>query len=144
MKRPCGSAVLALLFATNQSVYIYCTATTPFPHHRVSRLVANSNVELLRKILRIDAGGTIPAGSTNVAAASNGGTAIASSTYASGFDASGTINGDRKGQSWGNGGGWNDATPGSWPDWLEVDFAGATTIDEVDVFSVQDNYTAPE
>ena len=83
-------------------------------------------------------------GRTNVAAASNGGTVTASSTYASGFDASGTINGDRKGQSWGSGGGWNDATPGAWPDWLEVDFAGAKTIDEVDVFSVQDNYTAPE
>ena len=41
------------------------------------------------------------------------------------------------------GGGWNDATPNAWPDWLEVDFAGAKTIDEVDVFSLQDNYTAP-
>ena len=40
-------------------------------------------------------------GRTNVALASNGAAAIASSTYGSGFDASGTINGDRKGQPWG-------------------------------------------
>jgi len=45
--------------------------------------------------------------------------------------------------NWGTGSGWNDATSGQWPDWLEVDFAGAQTIDEIDVFSVQDNYQAP-
>jgi len=79
----------------------------------------------------------------NVAAATNGATALASSTYDSGYAASGAINGDRKGSSWGNGGGWNDGTPNSFPDWLEVDFAGSQTINEVDVFSVQDNYQAP-
>ncbi len=42
------------------------------------------------------------------------------------------------------GGGWNEEMlRGTWPDWLEVDFAGAKTIEEVDVFSVQDNYGAP-
>ena len=56
---------------------------------------------------------------------------------------SGAINGDRKGSPWGNGGGWNDGTPDSWPDWLEVDFNGSKTIGEIDVFSVQDNYQAP-
>src|SRR6266851_7129932 len=40
-------------------------------------------------------------------------------------------------------GGWNDGTPGAFPDWLEVDFSGTKTINEVDVFSVQDNYQAP-
>jgi hypothetical protein len=37
-------------------------------------------------------------------------------------------------------------TSGQWPDWLEVDFAGGQTINEIDVFSLQDNYqthTAP-
>ncbi len=84
-----------------------------------------------------------PVGRTNVALAANGATASASSTYSSAYAADGAINGDRKGQSWGNGGGWNEALPGTWPDWLEVDFAGAKTIEEVDVFSVQDNYAAP-
>ena len=31
----------------------------------------------------------------------------------------------------------------AWPDWLEVAFSGAKTIDEVDVFTVQDAYLAP-
>jgi hypothetical protein len=79
----------------------------------------------------------------NVAAAANGATAAASSTHDSGYDPSGAINGDRKGLSWGNGGGWNDGTPGTWPDSLEVTFNGTKTITEVDVFSVQDNYTSP-
>jgi Subtilase family/Bacterial Ig domain/Fervidolysin N-terminal prodomain/F5/8 type C domain len=79
----------------------------------------------------------------NVAAATNGGTATASSTYNANYPPSATINGDRKGLNWGAGGGWNDATPNAWPDWLEVDFNGAKLIDEVDVFSMQDNYTAP-
>ena len=81
-------------------------------------------------------------GRTNVALAANGATAIGSSTVGS-YAASGAINGDRTGQPWGAGGGWNDGTPNSWPDWLEVDFAGAKTINEVDVFSVQDNVYAP-
>ena len=55
----------------------------------------------------------------------------------------GAINGDRRGQPWGAGAGWNDGTPDAWPDSLEVSFAGVQTVDEVDVFSVQDNYAAP-
>jgi len=82
-------------------------------------------------------------GRVNVAAAANGATATASSTYDASFLPIGAINGDRRGVLWGNGGGWNDATPGSFPDWLEVDFAGTRTIDEVDVFSVQDTFWSP-
>ncbi len=79
----------------------------------------------------------------NVAAAANGGTALASSTYSAGYATSGAIDGDRAGTNWGSSGGWNDATPSTWPDWLEVDFATSQTIGEIDVFSVQDNYQAP-
>jgi hypothetical protein len=82
-------------------------------------------------------------GSVNVALASNGGVATASSSYNSGYPASGANNGDRKGLNWAAGGGWNDATPDAWPDWLEVDFNGSKTINEVDVFTVQDNYNSP-
>jgi hypothetical protein len=80
---------------------------------------------------------------TNVALAATGATATASSTHSPGYAASGAINGDRTGSGWGHGGGWNDGTPYSWPDWLEIDFAAAQSIDEVDVFSVQDNYISP-
>ena len=60
-----------------------------------------------------------------------------------GFTASGVINGDRRGLNWGAGGGWQDGTVGVWPDWLEVQFNGPQLIEEIDVFSVQDNYSAP-
>ena len=86
---------------------------------------------------------TAPAGRVNVAAAANGATALASSTYDGGSAPNGAINGDRKGLPWGAGGGWNDGTRNTFPDWLEVDFNGTKTIDEIDVFTLQDNYTTP-
>ena len=79
----------------------------------------------------------------NVALPINGGSAVGSSTLNSNFPAGATINGDRKGLGWGNGGGWNDETLNTWPDWLEVRFNGLQTIDEIDVFTLQDNYAAP-
>jgi hypothetical protein len=82
-------------------------------------------------------------GLLNVALAANGGMATASSTYGAGYTPGGAINGDRQGVNWGAGGGWNDATPNAFPDWLQIDFNGAKTISEIDVFSVQDNYQAP-
>ncbi len=84
-----------------------------------------------------------PVDRVNVARASNGGVATASSQYSTGYAPAGTINGDRRGLNWGAGGGWNDATSNAFPDWLEVTFSGTKTIDEVSVFSMQDNYTAP-
>ena len=86
---------------------------------------------------------TAPSGAVNVALASNGAVATASSTYSAGYSAAGANDGDRKGLNWGNGGGWNDATAGAYPDWLQVTFSGAKTIGEIDVFTVQDNYWAP-
>ena len=44
---------------------------------------------------------------------------------------------------WIRGGYWNDGTANTYPDWLEVDFAGSRTITEIDLFSVQDNFKAP-
>ena len=79
----------------------------------------------------------------NVALAANGGVASSSSVYGPGYTASGAINGDRTGASWGAGGGWADGTYNAYPDWLQVDFAGAKTITEVDVFSIQDVSWAP-
>jgi YD repeat-containing protein len=80
---------------------------------------------------------------TNVALASNGGVASASSTYSSAFPVIATNNGDRKGLNWGNGGGWADSTANSYPDWLQIDFAGSKAIREIDVFTLQDNFTNP-
>src|SRR5262249_5990572 len=79
----------------------------------------------------------------NVALASNGAVAVASSTYSSNYSPAGAINGDRKGLNWAAGGGWEYATAGSFPDWLEVDFNGLKTIQQIVVVTVQDNYSAP-
>jgi len=76
---------------------------------------------------------------TNYALPLNGGLATASSTLNSSFPASAVINGDRRGLNWGSGGGWNDGTQNSYPDWVEVDFNGSKTINEIDVFTLQDN-----
>ncbi len=83
-------------------------------------------------------------GAPNVGLASNGATAVASSTISTSFPASSTILGNRKGAGFGSGsGGWNDGTIGTFDDWLEVDFNASYSISEVDVFGVQDNYTSP-
>jgi 3-methyladenine DNA glycosylase Mpg len=79
----------------------------------------------------------------NVAAAANGATATASSSFSGSFPASGVINGDHKGLGWGTGGAWADATPGGWDDSIEVSFASAQTINEIDVYGLPDNFTTP-
>jgi len=83
----------------------------------------------------------------NLALAANGATATASSTLDNGRLPLAAINGDRKGIHWGSdpatGSGWHDSTNGIYPDWLQVDFNGSKTIDEIDLFCVQDNYSNP-
>jgi hypothetical protein len=95
------------------------------------------------RITEVEAYGTAASSVINVARAANGGVATASSTVSSAFPPSAAIDGDRKGLNWGAGGGWNDGTRDVWPDWLEVDFSGTKTINEVDVFTLQDNFQSP-
>jgi RHS repeat-associated protein len=77
---------------------------------------------------------------TNVALAANGATATASSTYSGSYPDAAVIDGDRKAKSWGDGAGWMDGTSNTYPDWIQVDFNGSKTINEIDVFTLQDNY----
>ena len=79
----------------------------------------------------------------NMARATNGGVASASSTLLGNYPAGSTINGDRRGIGWAAGGGWNDGTQNVTPDWLMVEFNGPKTIDEVSVFFMQDAFSAP-
>ncbi|HEV3470040.1 MAG TPA: PKD domain-containing protein, partial [Pyrinomonadaceae bacterium] len=82
-----------------------------------------------------------PACSSNVALASGGATALASSVYPSwDFNPLSAIDGDRTGASWGAGGGWNDGTRGLYPDWLEVSFPAARRVSEVRVYTLQDGH----
>jgi hypothetical protein len=99
---------------------------------------AGSQSTPLSQVVNASGGGT----SINVALAANGGVASASSSSL-GFPASAVNNGDRAGHNIGNGGVWADATPWLFPDWVEIDFNGAKTIDHVIVYSVQDNALSP-
>jgi subtilisin family serine protease len=116
-----------------------------FPAITVSkiRILVNSSLSAYTRIAEVEAFETNAPPRINVALAGNGGLATASSTHSTSFPASGVNNGDRKGLNWGAGGGWNDASPGSFPDWLQVDFSGTKTIDEISVFTIQDNYPNP-
>jgi len=79
-----------------------------------------------------------PPSGPNFAAASSGATATASSTF-SGAPASNTNNGDHVGTaSW-----WADDTSNTYPDWLQVEFSGSKTINEIDVYGLQQNYGSP-
>jgi hypothetical protein len=69
---------------------------------------------------------------TNVAAASNGGVVTASSTFSSSFPLTAVNDGSRIGSF------WNDATANAYPDWVQVAFSGSETINEIDVFTLQD------
>jgi RHS repeat-associated protein len=112
------------------------------------RVVINASVDSWSRILEVEAWG-LPLPPSNVASASNGAMASASSIYSPGQGASysalpaDAINGDRAGKvgsvtSW-----WNDGTQGAGPDWLQVDFSGSKTISEIDLFTTQDSYTNP-
>ncbi len=80
---------------------------------------------------------------TNFALVSNGGVASASSTYSATYPVTAINDNERAGASFANGGYWNDATPNSFPDWVQINFSGSKSIDHVVVYSVQDNYTNP-
>jgi hypothetical protein len=85
-----------------------------------------------------------PPSGTNVALASNGGVASASSTHSAVYAAAGVNNGERAGTGWGTANaGWNDATANAWPDWVQVDFNGYKSIDRVVVYTLQDNVASP-
>jgi len=85
-----------------------------------------------------------PPARVNFASAANGGVASASSSYSASYPPSAINNGDRSGVGWGFGGGWADATPSSWPDWAQIDFATTRTVAEIDVFSMQDDWQNPQ
>ena len=80
---------------------------------------------------------------TNYALASNGGVPSASSVYSAAYPVAAINDGDERAARWGAGGGWNDGTASTFPDWVQVTLNGPKTIDRVVVFTLQDNYTQP-
>jgi RHS repeat-associated protein len=106
------------------------------------RVLSHASPDNYSRLTEVEAWtGTSPAPRYNLAL---GATATASSIYGPGFEAVSVINGDRKGLNAGSNGNWNDAPPSNtFPDWLQIDFGTNKTINEVDVFSLQDNWTNP-
>jgi subtilisin family serine protease len=113
------------------------------------RVLVNGSLASYSRVIEVEAyqAAAEVAPGTNVALASSGATASASSTLDAGRAPLAAINGDRRGLHWGSdpdtGSGWHDATYGAYPDWLQVDFAGSKTIDEINVFSIQDDFNNP-
>src|SRR5262249_8146695 len=79
---------------------------------------------------------------TSYALSTLGAIASASTTYSFfSYPASSVIDGDRTGNTWGNGGGWNDGTLNGWPDSLAIDLNGSRSISEIRVYTLQNNWT---
>jgi hypothetical protein len=109
------------------------------------RVQVNNSLAGYSRIVEVEAWGEpgTPPTSTNFALATNGGVATASTEYSSSYPATAINNGDRKGLNWGTGGGWGDNSAGIYPDWVQIDFNGMKAIDEIDVFTIQDNFASP-
>jgi probable HAF family extracellular repeat protein len=113
------------------------------------RVVVGNALAGRSRLVEVEAWGVPVSARINHAAASNGGAATASSTTPDTeypgltFPVSSVVNGDRRGLNWEHGGGWRDGTANAYPDWVQVEFAGARKVDEINVFSLQDNYTSP-
>jgi RHS repeat-associated protein len=112
------------------------------------RVMVGGATDGVARVTEVEAWGTA-ATRVNAALASRGGQASASSTTPDTefpgltFPVGSVNDGDRKGAGWEHGGGWRDGTNNAYPDWAQVEFSGAKTIDEVDVFTVQDAINNP-
>jgi hypothetical protein len=81
-------------------------------------------------------------GSSNVALASAGAVASASSVYSGSYPVSAVNDNERAGVNWAvGGGGW--ASSGGPPAWVQINFNGSKTIDRVVVYTLQDNLLNP-
>ena len=123
--------------AFNQAVTLTDKKSYPF---EVSVTESNANKTIARRNILF-----VPPARLNVALATNGGIATASSTFnVSSYPIAAVNNGDRKGLKWGAGGGWNDATNNLYPDWVQITFNGQKSISEIDLFTLQDLYTTAQ
>jgi hypothetical protein len=74
-----------------------------------------------------------------VALGTNGGFASSSSQIAGGAPSI-AVDGVK---NWATTGTWKDSTPDAFPDWLQIDFNSSKTINEIDVYSVTDDFSNP-
>jgi hypothetical protein len=104
------------------------------------KIVITGTADSYSRLAEVEAWGTaVPASRANVAASANGATATASETHSAPYAPSGAVNSDRKfytNNAWAN-------VTATYPQWLQIDFNGSKLLDEIDVFSIQDNPGSP-
>jgi hypothetical protein len=120
------------------------TLTVNYKYDKTPILVTIPLPKPKRPDIPADPGRPVPGGGsglarTNYALAANGALASASSTTAPWVpayvnDGDPTTTSDR--------GVWLDGTKGSFPDWIQIDFKGKQTIDQIVVVTRQDNLTS--
>ena len=139
-----GSSWQALATVTGNNLVKRSVTFTPFTTDRV-RVSVSQGLYFKSRIVEIEAWGVPASGAvaSNVALASAGAMATASSTYGPGAPASAVIDNQRSGAGWGNGGGWEDATHAAYPDWVQVTFSGQKVIDRVVVYTLRDDIGNP-
>jgi Big-like domain-containing protein/F5/8 type C domain-containing protein len=139
-----GCSTVALSGGGNTPTAVCSTSSLSVGTHNIVAMYggdtnnAGSNSAPLSQVVNGSGGTTI-----NVALASAGAIAFASSTFSASFPVSAINNGERAGLNFGAGGVWKDGSASSFPDWVEIDFSGSQTIDRVIVYSLQDNSASP-
>ncbi|HEV7683818.1 MAG TPA: discoidin domain-containing protein [Pyrinomonadaceae bacterium] len=112
----------------------------PLPAPATKQLTSQPySFDMLLRVTKMTNNCASTANRENVALASNGATVISSSVLDDSYSDVGVIDGDHRSSSWGKGGGWSDATPGVFPDWVQVNFNNLQTISEVDVYTLGDD-----
>ncbi len=134
-----GSAWVTLGSVSGNNLVKRSVTFTAFTTDRIRINVTNALASYSR-ITEIEAWGVAV---SNVALASAGAVATASSTFASGYPVTAVNNNDRAGLGLGNGGIWADATANAYPDSVQINFNGSKSIDRVVLYTVQDNYANP-
>ena len=143
-----GCAAVALAGSGNARTATCATAALAAGTHAITAVYSGdagnlaSTSAALSQVVNPGGGGGTP---INVALAANGGVATASSTYVGTgylYNTAAVNNGDRAGLNW-NSGSWKDATSAVFPDWVQIDFSGPKLINQVIVYTMQDNYASP-
>jgi len=110
------------------------------------RVLTNASPDNYSRLTEVEAwsGAAPPPPAINVALPANGGVASASSTLLANYLPSTVNNGERAGANSTTGGVFNGwISNQSQPQWLQIDFGQTRSINEIDVFMVQDNYQNP-
>ena len=101
------------------------------------RVLASASVDGYSRIVELEAWtGPSPPPRYDIAL---GATATASTSYA-GWGPTAVVNGDRKSLNAYSNGAWSSSAANNFPEWVEVNFGASKTINQIDLFTLQDNW----